>query len=126
MNRSSLRASLIVAFASLLTVFVAACGSGDDSAPAGAAAVAVKLTDAGCDPHNLRVPAGPITIEAENAGSSSVTEIEVLDGETILGEKEDLTDGLSGSFSLTLEAGHYILRCNNGEQEDGTLTVGGS
>jgi iron uptake system component EfeO len=50
----------------------------------------------------------------------------VLDGETILGEKENLTDGLSGSFSLTLEEGDYILRCNNGEREDGTLTVSGS
>lgn len=38
-------------------------------------------------------------------------EFEVLDGETILGEKENLTEGLSGSFSLTLEKGEYILRC---------------
>ena len=31
----------------------------------------------------------------------------MLDGETILGEKENLSDGLSGSFSLTLEQGEY-------------------
>lgn len=49
----------------------------------------------------------------------------MLDGETILGEKENLTEGLTGSFSLTLEQGEYILRCNGGEEEDGTLTVSG-
>jgi len=61
----------------------------------------------------------------ENAGSSRVTELEVLDGETILGEVENLSDGLSGSFSLTLEKGEYTLRCNGGDEEDGTLTVSG-
>jgi len=49
----------------------------------------------------------------------------VLDGETILGEVENLSEGLSGSFSLTLEKGEYTLRCNSGEDEDGTLTVTG-
>ena len=49
----------------------------------------------------------------------------MLDGETILGEKENLTEGLSGSFSLTLEEGEYTLRCNGGSEEDGTLTVTG-
>ena len=44
---------------------------------------------------------------------------------SILGEEENLTQGMTGSFSLTLEQGRYTLRCNNGEQEDGTLTVSG-
>ncbi len=124
MNRLPVRAVIAVAFAGLLAIYASACGSSDE-APAGAQQVSIKLTDAGCDPHDLKAPAGPINFEIENAGSSSVTEMEVLDGETILGEKENLTDGLSGSFSLTLEEGEYILRCNNGEQEDGTLTVSG-
>ncbi len=125
MNRLSLRAPVTLTVAGLLAVFVTACGSSNDEAPAGATAIAIKLTDAGCDPHDAKAPAGPINFEIENDGSSSVTEMEVLDGETILGEKENLTDGLSGSFSLTLEEGEYTLRCNNGEQEDGTLTVSG-
>jgi iron uptake system component EfeO len=83
----------------------------------------VKLTDAGCDPHDASVRAGPVQFEVENAGTSRVTEFEILDGETILGEKENITEGLSGSFSLTLEAGRYTMRCGEGEDEDGTLTV---
>jgi iron uptake system component EfeO len=125
MNRLPVRAALIVAALGALALFFAACGSSDDETTAGATAMAFKLTDAGCDPHNAKAPAGPINFEVENDGSGSVTELEILDGETILGEKENLTEGLSGSFSLTLEEGEYILRCNGGSEEDGTLTVTG-
>jgi iron uptake system component EfeO len=110
--------------AGLLALFVTACGSSDD-APKGAKTMSFKLTDAGCDPHNAEAPAGPIVFEVENAGSGSVIELEVLDGDTILGEVENLSEGLSGSFSLTLEKGEYTLRCNGGSEEDGTLTVTG-
>ncbi len=123
MNRLPLRVALVALSVSLLALFAAACGSSED-APAGAKKLSFKITDAGCAPHDAKAPAGPITFEAEG-GSSKVTEIEVLDGETILGEKENLTEGLSGSFSLTLEEGEYTLRCNNGTEEDGVLTVSG-
>jgi iron uptake system component EfeO len=124
MNRFPVRLSLAALAVGLVALLAAGCGSSDDG-PAGAKKMSFKLTDAGCDPHNAKAPAGPISFEVENAGSSSVTELEVLDGETILGEVENLSDGLSGSFSLTLEKGEYTLRCNGGEEEDGTLTVTG-
>jgi iron uptake system component EfeO len=125
MNRFPVRAALIVAAVGALALFAAACGSSDDDAPADATAMSFKLTDAGCDPHDAKAPAGPINFEIENDGSGKVTELEILDGETILGEKENLTEGLSGSFALTLEEGEYTVRCNGGEEEDGTLTVTG-
>ncbi len=51
----------------------------------------------------------------------------MLDGDTILGEKENLSDGLSGSFTLTLDAGRYTLYCPGGDSaERGTLTVTGA
>jgi iron uptake system component EfeO len=124
MNRFPARAALTVAAVGLLSLLLAACGSSED-APAGARKMSFKLTDAGCAPHDATAPPGPITFEVENDGSSKVTEMEVLDGETILGEKENLSEGLSGSFSLTLEEGEYVLRCNGGDDEDGTLTVSG-
>jgi iron uptake system component EfeO len=124
MNRLPVRAALLLIAAALLAVLASACGS-SDSAPQGAKKMGFKLTDAGCDPHNAETPAGPIVFDVENAGSGSVTELEVLDGETILGEVENLSEGLSGSFSLTLEKGEYTLRCNGGSEEDGTLTVTG-
>jgi iron uptake system component EfeO len=125
MNRFLVRAAASVAALSLLALTLAACGSSDEEAVAGATKLSFKLTDAGCEPHDAKAPAGPVTIEAENAGSTKVTEIEVLDGETILGERENISEGLSSSFSLTLEQGDYILRCNGGDEEDGTLAMSG-
>jgi iron uptake system component EfeO len=124
MQRIIVRTLLPLAVLGLAALAVAGCGSSSD-APAGAKKMAFKLTDEGCDPHDAKAPAGPIDFEVENAGSSSVTELEVLDGETLLGEVENLSEGLSGSFSLTLEKGEYTLRCNGGTNEDGTLTVTG-
>jgi iron uptake system component EfeO len=124
MNRFPVRAALAVVTAGLLAVFAAACGSNEE-APPGAYKMAFKLTDAGCEPHDAKAPAGPINFEIENAGSSKVTEMEIMDGETILGEKENLSDGLSGSFALTLEKGEYVIYCPGGSDERGTLTVTG-
>jgi iron uptake system component EfeO len=124
MNRFPARAALIAAAVGILALFAAACGSSDD-APAGAKQMAFKLTDAGCEPHDAKAPAGPINFEIENAGTTKVTEMEIMDGETILGEKENLSDGLSGSFALTLEKGEYVIYCPGGEDDRGTLTVSG-
>ena len=59
--------------------------------------VAVKITDAGCEPAAARTcrPA-PTTFKVANDGADSVTEFEVLDGDRILGEAENIAPGLSG------------------------------
>jgi iron uptake system component EfeO len=123
-NRSLVRVPLIAATCGLLVLFAAACGSEED-APAGAKTMTFKLTDAGCEPHDAKAAAGPINFEIENAGTAKVTEMEIMDGETILGERENLSEGLSGSFALTLEEGEYTIYCPGGDDERGTLTVTG-
>lgn len=122
MNRISSRAALTLVAAGLISLFAAACGSSEDTPP-GAKKMTFRLTDAGCLPHDAKAPAGPIEFEIENDGTSKVTEFEVLDGETILGEKENLSDGLSGSFALTLKQGEYVIYCPGGDDERGTLVV---
>jgi iron uptake system component EfeO len=123
MNRPLLRPLLIAAGIGLVPL-TAGCGSNDDP-PKDAKTMSFELTDAGCVPNSAKAPTGPIVFEVENAGTSKVTEFEVLEGDTILGEKEDLSDGLSGSFSVTLEPGRYTLYCPGGDDEKGTLTVSG-
>jgi len=117
------RPLLATAVAGFVTILIAACGSSGEDIPAGAKKLSFKLTDAGCIPNSAKAPAGPIAFEVENAGTSAVTEFEILEGDSILGEKEDLSDGLSGSFALTLDQGGYTIYCPGGSEERGTLTV---
>ena len=125
MNRPPVRALIAAAALGLVALFVAACGSSDD-APAGSKQITIKLTDDGCEPTKVSAPAGPINFTAENGGTTKYTELEVLDGETILGERENIIEGVPGSFSLTLEEGEYAIRCKESAGDgEGTLTVTG-
>jgi iron uptake system component EfeO len=115
----------------LCAAVLAACGGGSDpaapdSAPGGPKTVEVKLTDAGCDPAAIKLDAGRTTFKVTNAGTGRVSELEVLSGQRILGEKENLVAGLSGSFTLELQPGQYTMSCPGGTTAaTGVLTVGG-
>jgi FTR1 family protein len=124
--KSTVVASALVAAALLLV----ACGSDDSSDNAAGAdtkQVEVKLTDAGCDPAQMTLDAGRVEFKVTNAGTGRVSEFEVLSGARILGEKENLVAGLSGSFTVNLKPGQYSLACPGGKTAaTGVLTVGGS
>ncbi len=111
--------------AALLT----ACGSapGSQGTISGAVvAVDVALTPGGCDPASLRLASGPTTFTATNRDAPAVSEFELLDGDRVLGEAENLTPGLSRSFTLTLEPGTYEMSCPGGTTDAvGALTVTG-
>src|SRR6201996_5219838 len=125
MKRPRVRFLIATAALGLLALFVAACGS-SDKAPAGSKELSFTLTEDGSHPTEASAPAGPIEFKVKNEGSSKYTELEVLDGETLLGEHENVTEGLSGSFALTLEEGEYAIRCTEASGEgEGTLKVTG-
>lgn len=115
---------LLAAGIGALALLAPGCGSSDGGAPEGAKRMSFSLTDAGCEPNTTTAPAGPIVFDVENVGTSKVSEFEVLDGDSVLGEVENLSDGFSGDFTLTLEKGEYTLYCPGGSDERGTLTVG--
>ena len=129
MNRNLVRALLCAWVLGLLALFATACGSGDDETTSGsseAEVVGFTVTDAGCDPIDAEAPAGPITFKAENAGATNVNELEVLDGETVLGEVPNIpSEGDSGTMSLTLEQGEYTILCPGSDGDPGTLTLSG-
>jgi high-affinity iron transporter len=110
-----------------LALVAAGCGSsGSDDSEPGATDLAFVISDAGCDPASAEAPAGPVNFEVTNDGSSSVTELEIMQGDSILGERENISPGLTASFSLNLEQGEYTVYCPNGtEVERGTLKVTG-
>jgi iron uptake system component EfeO len=129
MNRNLVRTLLCVGAVGLLALFATACGSSDDDTTSGsteAELLSFTVTDAGCDPIDAEAAAGPITFEAENGGTDQVNELEILDGETVLGEVANIAaEGDSGTMSLTLEQGEYTILCPGGDGDPGTLTVSG-
>lgn len=107
-----------------LVAVLAGCG---DSADPNGETVKVGISDAGCSPANLKLTAGPKNFEIATTGSGKVTEYEILDGTRILGERENLTPGVTGKFSLNLPAGEYSSYCPNGaSSEYGKIVVTGS
>jgi iron uptake system component EfeO len=125
--KSAAVAAIVVLSAALL---LAACGSGDKgsgSASSGGKQVAIKLTDAGCEPASLKLDSGATEFKVINGGTGRVSEFEVLSGSRILGEKENLVAGLSGSFVINLKPGQYSMSCPGGKTAaTGVLTVGGT
>ncbi len=121
------RAGAVAGVSALVVTLTAGCGSGTvvngQAAVAGAPRVTVNFTDDGCTPSPATVPAGPTNFEMRNNGASAVTEAEVMQADRILGEKENLTPGLSGTFSLRLAEGTYTVSCPNARTERSTLTV---
>jgi high-affinity iron transporter len=113
----------------LALVVAAGCGSsgGSSSSASGARHVKVALTDAGCSPATLKVASGPTTFDVSNEGAGAVTEFEILKGSRIVGEVENVAEGLNRSFSLTLQPGSYTTYCPGGKSATkGTLTVTGA
>ena len=107
----------------VLTLVVGACGSSSNKAASGASGsqsgnptVEASFDDSGCHPTSFDLPAGPTTFHVKNDGASAITEIELLDSKgAIVGEKENLTPGLDGSFNVNLSAGaDYSLACPGG------------
>ncbi len=104
-----------------LVAMLAACGSPAVSAPssppgspatgAGVTVVTITLTNAGCTPDRTSIAAGGVTFKAVNDGGDRVSEVEIVKDGKILGEKENLAPGLSGSFALELAAGDYLVAC---------------
>ncbi|MBA2472454.1 MAG: iron uptake system protein EfeO [Pseudonocardiales bacterium] len=109
-------------------VLVAGCSRpGRSAQPAHPAAeVKIALSNAGCEPQPASVPAGPVIFTITNSGSRFVTEVELLREDKILGEKEGLTPGLSGSLSLRLnDGGAYRIHCAGGATNSWPFTVTG-
>lgn len=122
----SRRLATTVALLAAAPLLLTACGdSSQKSGPADAAGVTIEIRDDGCAPKPATVAAGPITFTVQNVDSGRVTEAEVMKDGKIIGEKENLTPGLSGTFTLRLGAGDYTVQCPNAKTDQSPLTVTG-
>ncbi len=115
--------AVIIAALSCTTVAV---GLASPATAAKSTTVKVVIDDDGC-PAKLSTKAGPTTFEVRNVGSGDVSEFEVLSGDRIIGEVENIAPGLNGEFSLTLKAGDYTTACPGGTKHaKGKLAVTGT
>jgi iron uptake system component EfeO len=101
--------------------------SGSDSAVAKTTrTVNVAVTAAkGCPAEQATYPAGPLTFKVTNTDANAVSEVELLSGDRIIGEKENLPPGFAGEFAVNVTAGKYQLYCPGGTPEKSTISVTG-
>ncbi|MFJ4221249.1 iron uptake system protein EfeO [Curtobacterium luteum] len=103
--------------------------AGDASASGKVARVTITLTNDGsdaCAVSSTKVPAGPVTFTVKNESSTAITEVELLQDQRILGEKENLAPGLDPvHFTATLSGGKYQVYCPGATTELTDFTVTG-
>lgn len=120
--------TMAIGVVGLLTAVFVASGASRSAGTGGGAVdgrtVAIALSDQGCRPAAPKVPPGATTFRVTNTGGARVVEWEILDGDRILGEVENVAPGASKSASLRLGPGRYRAYCPHGTRtEGGTLTV---
>jgi len=124
-----------VAAAAALAAVLAGCSSSSSSSGSATAAAAegktttvtIPLTAQGCQPKPASVAAGSVEFDVANSDAAAVSEAELRtsDKSKILGEQENLTPGLSGGFTLTVQPGKYVINCPGATQQDWAFTVTG-
>ncbi|OJY66669.1 MAG: iron uptake system protein EfeO [Rhodospirillales bacterium 70-18] len=87
-----------------------------------AAPVAVSVTDKGCSPEALSIPAGRATFSIKN-DSRRAMEWEILKGVMVVAERENILPGFVQKLSATLEPGEYAMTCGLLSNPRGKLTV---
>ncbi|AJY45383.1 iron uptake system protein EfeO [Martelella endophytica] len=96
----------------------------------GASQVAITLTgdDGGsCVLDYDSAKAGPVTFSVTNETATALTEVELLNENRILGEKENLAPGLpTVSFTVTLGGGDYQVYCPGAGTEQVAFAVTGA
>ena len=126
-KRSTPKISAILLLTVLGGAMFSACGGDDNTSktPAGTQTVNVSLTNDACTPDSTALKTGPTVFKVVNNAGTAVSEVELMQGLTILGEKENLAPGFSGSFSLELKPGTYSLYCPGAKTNKTDITVSG-
>lgn len=82
--------------------------------------VTVTITDKGCEPNALTVPAGKSVFKVKNASKRAI-EWEILKGYMVVEERENIIPGFVQTLTATLDAGDYGMTCGLLSNPKGTL-----
>jgi iron uptake system component EfeO len=96
----------------------------------GVSRVSVELVSSAsgdtCRISHRTAKAGPVTFTITNTSATGITEAELVQGQRIVGEKENLAPGLAAeSFTTTLAGGTYAVVCPGATTESTPFTVTG-
>lgn len=111
------------AVASLLTGLIVG-GAVPALAQDDAARVEISLSESGCEPAAISLPAGPVILEITNLGGD-VAEFEILAGDFVVDEVENIVPGFENHLVTRLDGGEYVTVCYTLQSPRGTLTVTG-
>lgn len=120
------RCAVVGATAAAACIALTGCGSSSGSGTgndADATTVAITLTNDGCAPTPASVASGLVTFDVTNKNADAADEVELLKDGKVIGEKENLTPGLSGNFSLQLTPGTYVVSCPDAKTDHAGFTV---
>jgi iron uptake system component EfeO len=105
---------------SLLLVTLACCAA--SAAAETSKTVEVVIDDKGCQPQELQVPADKITFKIKNKSARAV-EWEILKGDLVVEERENILPGFSSSLTAKLDPGSYQTTCGLLSNPRGRLIV---
>jgi iron uptake system component EfeO len=98
------------------------CNPGLAAAQDASQPISVIITEKGCEPNTLSVPAGKTTFKIKNQSRRAV-EWEILDGVMVVEERENIIPGFVQSLTANLKAGQYQMTCGLLTNPKGVLTV---
>jgi iron uptake system component EfeO len=105
----------------VLLAFVPGAAAEEAPVKDGVSQVKIELTSdngGSCVLDSTSAKAGPITFSVTNKTAASISELELLSNNRILGEKENLAPGLpTVSFTQTLDGGTYQIYCPGASAE---------
>jgi len=115
------RRETIGSLGTALALVLAMVGGAGAAEPA---PVPITVTAKGCEPMELKVPAGVTTFVITNR-SSRALEWEILDGVMVVDERENIAPGFKQKLTTRLKPGTYQITCGLLDNPRGRLIVTG-
>jgi iron uptake system component EfeO len=127
----------LLAATAVLALLASGCGLTESTSPAAsestsgkqAQLVNITISNSGCAVSPSKITAGAVQFSVKNDQATKVTEAEFQDGGFVMGEQENLTPGLSGTFALTVDGGtghDYTVYCPGAAKDRTPIMVTGT
>ena len=99
----------VVGLLVVATLALGACQGAGSSADPSAGRIAVSVSEAGCAPTTITVPAGPVTFVVTNAGTET-GEFEIIQaGTKVIDEVENIIPGFVVNMATRVDGGTYEM-----------------